>query len=82
MILHALYPGVAVEEVQSYLSWNLRVSSKLTTVEPPLQEEVNIIRRLDPNGIFLGGKSVNKEEDFEEFYEKMRNAYESFSLPL
>lgn len=82
MCLTAIYPGVSVEEIRAIIPWDLRVADQLHEVSPPSEEEVDMIRRLDPNGFFLGGKSVEKETDFEEFFQTMRAAYSSFSLDL
>lgn len=82
MYLGAVYPGVSVEEIRDIIPWDLKVAEQLPEVPPPTQEEVDMIRRLDPNGFFLGGKSVDKESDFEEFSNTMRRTYRSFSLDL
>ncbi len=79
MYLDALFPGVTVEEVKQMVDWDLKVSAEVKAVQAPLQSTVNLIRQLDPKGIMLGAKS-NEEESFDEFFEIMRQAYESTEL--
>jgi glutaconate CoA-transferase subunit B len=52
MTLDSLRPGVTVEQVQSEVSWPLKISKDLKNAEPPTAEELRIIREdLDPQGI-------------------------------
>ena len=52
MTLNSLRPGVTVEQVQSEVSWPLKISKDLKNAEPPTAEELRIIRQdLDPQGI-------------------------------
>ncbi|HID89277.1 MAG TPA: CoA-transferase subunit beta [Anaerolineae bacterium] len=53
MTLSSLHPGVALEEVQAEVGWDLRVSPNLRETEPPTEEELRILREeLDPQGIY------------------------------
>jgi glutaconate CoA-transferase subunit B len=82
MFLDALYPGVSVEDIKNSVQWDLKVSSKVKNLEPPLEEQVRLMRSMDPAGIILGKKSVDKEENFETWYREMKAAYESVTLEL
>ena len=79
MYLDALFPGVALDDVKAMVDWELKVAKDVKTVQAPLQSTVNLIRQLDPKGIMLGVKS-NEEESFDEFFEIMKQAYESTEL--
>lgn len=55
MVLTAVHPGVSVEEVQSVVGWPLKLAPDLSTTEPPLAEELRLIREeLDPGGAYTG----------------------------
>lgn len=82
MYLDSLYPGVTVEEITTIIKWDLKVAKELKTVEPPLVEQLEIMHKMDPNGIILGTKTVTKEESFEDFYQKMKSAYNSVTIEL
>lgn len=83
MYLDAVFPGATVEEIKEYFEWDLKVSKDLKVVDPPLEAEIEIIRKADPGNIILGSKSVdNKEETFEDFYKSMKACYESTTIEL
>jgi len=53
MQLSALYPGVAVNDVQAEVGWPLRLAEKIEEVTAPSLEELRLIREeLDPNGMY------------------------------
>ncbi len=54
LMLSSLHPGVTVEEVKAEIPWDLLVDENLTTTVTPTDEEVAIIRSLDPMELFLG----------------------------
>jgi glutaconate CoA-transferase subunit B len=55
MVLTALYPGIAVEEVKANVGWPLRARQQLGRVAPPTAEELHLLRHvLDPKNLFLG----------------------------
>ena len=57
MVLAALYPGVAVEEVEAGVGWPLARRPRLATVDPPGALEIRVLREvLDPEGLYLGAK--------------------------
>ncbi len=79
MYLDELFPGVTVEDVKALVDWELKVAADVKVVEPPKQMHIDIIKKLDPKGIMLGAKS-NEEESFDEFFQLMKQAYESAEL--
>jgi glutaconate CoA-transferase, subunit B len=55
MVLTALYPGIAVEDVKANVGWPLRALEQLGRVAPPTAEELHLLRHvLDPKSLFLG----------------------------
>ena len=53
MVLEQLFPGVSLEEVQTTIPWNLKVSQDLTYMDPPTEEELVLLRHLDDGGNHL-----------------------------
>ncbi len=53
MRLEALHTGVSVEEVKANTGFEVLVSDTLTTTKPPTDEELGILRMLDPARQFL-----------------------------
>lgn len=47
--LVSVHPGVSVEEVLANTGWPLRVSDELMETVPPSDEELGVMRELDPN---------------------------------
>jgi glutaconate CoA-transferase, subunit B len=54
MTLLALQPGVRVEDVQENTGFELLVPQSPARLGGPSQEELEVVRRLDPEGVFLG----------------------------
>lgn len=54
MTLVALHPGVTVEKIQENTPWKLKVADNLEQTPPPTEEEVAMVRSLDPTRIYLG----------------------------
>lgn len=53
LVLTALHPGVTVEDVQANTGWALKVAAKLRVTEPPTEDELRLVRELDPQNIYL-----------------------------
>lgn len=53
MRLEALHTGVTVDEVKASTGFEVLVSDTLTTTKPPTEEELGILRALDPARQFL-----------------------------
>ena len=55
MVLTAIYPDVAVEDVRSSVGWPLRGRDHLDLIAPPGAEELRLLRDvLDPKKLYLG----------------------------
>lgn len=54
MILTSVHRGVKVEEIQQNTGWDLKISKDLKTTEEPSEEDLLILRQLDPQRIYLG----------------------------
>ncbi len=53
MQLVAIHPGVTVKDVQERTGFELRVSAQLEETPPPTEEELKLLRALDPERRFL-----------------------------
>ena len=54
MMLTALNPGVTVAQVQENTPWTLKVAEHLTENAAPTDQELKVLRSLDPERIYLG----------------------------
>ena len=56
LVLTALYPGVAVDEVKAGIGWTLRTAASLAEADPPTEQELHLLRTvLDPKRLYLKG---------------------------
>jgi glutaconate CoA-transferase subunit B len=53
LVLAAIHPGVDPEQPRQNTGWDLRVAAELRTTLPPTDEELRILRGLDPDRIYL-----------------------------
>ncbi len=53
MRLEALHAGVTVDDVRANTGFDVEVSDRLTTTNAPTEEELGILRMLDPARQFL-----------------------------
>ncbi|NMB68886.1 MAG: CoA-transferase subunit beta [Chloroflexi bacterium] len=53
LVLTAVHPGVTVEEVQANTGWPLKTATNLRVTRPPSEEELRLLRELDPQNIYL-----------------------------
>jgi glutaconate CoA-transferase subunit B len=51
MTLLTLHPGVTVERVRENTGWDPKISDDLGDTRPPTDEELRIVRELDPAGV-------------------------------
>ena len=49
----ALHPGVTIEEVQDNTGFRLLVAETLETTEPPSARELEVLRHLDPDKLYI-----------------------------
>src|SRR5262249_25779941 len=54
MRLEAVHPGVTVEQVRASPPFDLPVAGSLATTAPPTDQELRILRELDPERRFTG----------------------------
>jgi glutaconate CoA-transferase subunit B len=52
MQIIALHPGVTIDQVQANTGFELEVAAELETTEPPRQEELAVLRHLDPERLY------------------------------
>lgn len=77
MYLDALFPGVTVDYVKKMVGWDLKVAESVTEVEPPTVEQIEIMRKFDPDAIILSKKSAIPKMDFPTYYQKMKAIYQN-----
>jgi len=53
MILESIHPGVRVEDVKKNTGWDLKTSKDLKITKEPSEEELSVLRQLDPRRIYL-----------------------------
>jgi glutaconate CoA-transferase subunit B len=54
MVLESLHPGVTLEELRAETGWPVRVAPDLRETPGPTREELDAIRRFDPDGLWTG----------------------------
>ncbi len=54
MTLTALNPGVTAEQVQENTPWKLKVAEQIERTPAPTDQELKVLRSLDPERIYLG----------------------------
>ncbi len=83
MYLDAIYPGMTVEQIKEYIDWDLKVSPHLYEMEPPTEEQIEVMHTLDPMGTVLGSKSLKGGiQPFDVYYEALKKSYQSRTLSL
>jgi|LSQX01.3.fsa_nt_gb glutaconate CoA-transferase subunit B len=76
MYLEKIHPGITVEQVKAAVKWDLKVSPHLTETEPPTEEQVAIMRTVDPVGLYLGNGRVTLAGNFEAYKAMFEDSYE------
>ena len=54
MVLESLHPGVTLEELRAETGWPVRAAPDLRATPGPTREELDAIRRFDPDGLWTG----------------------------
>jgi glutaconate CoA-transferase subunit B len=57
MLLASLHPGVTVAEVCDNTGWRLQIAASLDFTPVPSREELEMLRRFDPEGFWTGRTS-------------------------
>jgi len=52
MQLVALHPGITAEQVQANTGFELLISAELGVTDPPIEEELRVLRHLDPDRLY------------------------------
>jgi glutaconate CoA-transferase subunit B len=52
MQIIALHPGVTIDQVQANTGFELEVAAEVATTEPPTEEELAVLRHLDPERLY------------------------------
>ncbi len=76
MFLEKIHPGVDLDKVKASVQWELAVSPKLCETEPPTEEQVTIMRTLDPLAVYLGNGRALLAGDFEAFMGMFESSYQ------
>ena len=75
MYLEKVHPGVDVKKVKASVKWDLQISPQLGETEPPTEEQVMIMRTLDPLAVYLGNGRALLAGDFEAFMAMLENSW-------
>ena len=76
MSFEKIHPGVDLEKVKAAVKWDLAVSPELSETEPPTEEQVMIMRTLDPLAVYLGNGRAVLAGNFEVFMKMFEDSYE------
>ncbi|MEN6327757.1 MAG: CoA-transferase [Syntrophomonas sp.] len=75
MYLEKIHPGVSLEKIKAAVQWELQVSPNLVETEPPTEEQVMIMRTLDPLAVYLGTGRQTLAGNFEAFMKMFEDSY-------
>jgi len=53
IVLAEIHPGISLEYLKENISWPVNISPELSMTKAPTEEELKIVRDLDPNKIYL-----------------------------
>lgn len=53
MVLAEYFPGQSVDKVRANCSFDLKVAEDVRETEPPTDEEITLLRNIDPTGFYL-----------------------------
>ncbi len=82
MYLDKCHPGVTPEKVKDNVSWDLKIAPEVGVTELPTQEQVEIMRTLDPYGLYLGGGRqgmADPEKGFDFYMEVLDKSYDTMT---
>jgi len=71
MYLSQIHPGVAVEDIQKEVPWDLKVSTNLTQTERPTDKEIDFVRKFAPTESV--GRNMRIELSIENAITRARN---------
>ncbi|MFC1987215.1 CoA-transferase subunit beta [Chloroflexota bacterium] len=65
MVLDSLHPNMTLEKVKREVSWEIKLPPQVKITEPPTEEQIELIRTLDPAGFVL--RETLSAIDFEDW---------------
>ncbi|MDD3024477.1 MAG: glutaconate CoA-transferase [Syntrophomonadaceae bacterium] len=75
MYLEKIHPGVSLDKIKAAVQWELQVSPDLVETEPPTEEQVMVMRTLDPLAVYLGAGRQALAGNFEAFMKMFEDSY-------
>jgi len=75
MYLEKIHPGIDLKDIKKAVQWDLAISPNLTETELPTEEQIMIMRTLDPLAVYLGTGRQTLAGDFEAFMAMFENSY-------
>lgn len=75
MYLEKIHPGVDLAKLKASVQWDLAISPNLTETELPTEEQVMIMRTLDPLAVYLGTGRQKLTGEFEVFMKMFETSY-------
>jgi glutaconate CoA-transferase subunit B len=76
MYLEKIHPGVDLATLKASVQWDLAISPNLTETELPTEEQVMIMRTIDPLAVYLGNGRQTLSGDFETFMKMFEDSYQ------
>ena len=76
MYLEKIHPGVDLAKLKASVQWDLAISPNLTETELPTEEQVMIMRTLDPLAVYLGTGRQKLTGEFEVFMKMFEDSYQ------
>lgn len=76
MYLEKIHPGVDLEKIKAAVKWDLAISPNLTETELPTEEQVMVMRTLDPLAVYLGTGRQTLSGNFEAFMKMFEDSYQ------
>jgi glutaconate CoA-transferase subunit B len=76
MYLEKIHPGVDLAKLKASVQWDLAISPNLTETELPTEEQVMVMRTMDPLAVYLGTGRQTLSGDFEAFMKMFENSYQ------
>ncbi|MEN6328111.1 MAG: CoA-transferase [Syntrophomonas sp.] len=76
MFLEKIHPGVDLEKIKATVPWDLAISPDLGETELPTEEQIMIMRTLDPLAVYLGTGRQALAGNFEVFMKMFEDSYQ------
>ena len=74
MYIASMYPGISPEEVQAQVAWDIQVSENLDIIPLPTEQELTLIKTLDPMG-FATNPNSKLAGSFDDYYVQIKASY-------